>query len=116
MVQRDIGTQRKSEMLPRPKSKPKKKASKAELKKIKKAIADKRKAGMEVWTDEELEEVLDKTMTLFRFIDGKDMFEAFYKKDLSKRLLLDKSASVDAEKANPSFKPRSPRTSSPDPS
>lgn len=28
-----------------------------------------------------------------------DMFEAFYKKDLSKRLLLDKSASVDAEKS-----------------
>ena len=29
---------------------------------------------------------------------GKDMFEAFYKKDLAKRLLLGKSASVDAEK------------------
>jgi cullin-4 len=43
--------------------------------------------------------VLDKTMTIFRYIDGKDMFEAFYKKDLSKRLLLDKSASVDAEKS-----------------
>lgn len=26
------------------------------------------------------------------------MFEAFYKKDLSKRLLLEKSASIDAEK------------------
>jgi len=35
--------------------KKKKKASKAELKKIKKAIADKRKAGIECWTDEELE-------------------------------------------------------------
>jgi len=33
----------------------KKKASKAELKKIKKGIAEKRKAGIEVWTDEELE-------------------------------------------------------------
>ena len=32
MVQRDIGTQRKSEMLPRPKAKPKKKASKADEK------------------------------------------------------------------------------------
>ena len=48
---------------------------------------------------QELEEVLDKTMTLFRYIDGKDMFEAFYKKDLSKRLLLGKSASIDAEKS-----------------
>ena len=33
------------------------------------------------------------------YIDGKDMFEAFYKKDLSKRLLLGKSASIDAEKS-----------------
>ncbi len=30
---------------------------------------------------------------------GKDVFEAFYKKDLAKRLLLNKSASVDSEKA-----------------
>ena len=35
--------------------KAKKKASKAELKKIKKAIAEKRKGGIEVYTDEELE-------------------------------------------------------------
>ena len=35
--------------------KAKKKASKAELKKIKKVIADKRKGGMECYTDEELE-------------------------------------------------------------
>ena len=30
---------------------------------------------------------------------GKDVFEAFYKKDLARRLLLGKSASVDAEKS-----------------
>ncbi len=30
---------------------------------------------------------------------GKDVFEAFYKKDLAKRLLLGKSASTDAEKS-----------------
>jgi cullin-4 len=30
---------------------------------------------------------------------GKDVFEAFYKKDLAKRLLLGKSASIDAEKS-----------------
>jgi len=35
--------------------KAKKKASKADLKKIKKAIAEKRKSGMECWTDEEIE-------------------------------------------------------------
>ena len=91
------------------------------------------RSGNKGASDEELEEVLDRTMTIFRrvlprwiqprspevhnswkligvclfcetrasgrYIDGKDMFEAFYKKDLSKRLLLDKSASVDAEKA-----------------
>ena len=33
------------------------------------------------------------------FFLGKDVFEAFYKKDLAKRLLLGKSASVDAEKS-----------------
>lgn len=32
-------------------------------------------------------------------IAGKDVFEAFYKKDLAKRLLVGKSASVDAEKS-----------------
>lgn len=32
-------------------------------------------------------------------VQGKDVFEAFYKKDLAKRLLLGRSASVDAEKA-----------------
>ena len=30
---------------------------------------------------------------------GKDVFEAFYEKDLAKRLLLGKSASFDAEKS-----------------
>ncbi|KAL2524452.1 Cullin-4 [Abeliophyllum distichum] len=34
-----------------------------------------------------------------KFIQGKDVFEAFYKKDLAKRLLLGKSASIDAEKS-----------------
>jgi hypothetical protein len=32
------------------------------------------------------------------FLQGKDVFEAFYKKDLAKRLLLGRSASMDAEK------------------
>ena len=32
-------------------------------------------------------------------MQGKDVFEAFYKKDLTKRLLLGKSASIDAEKS-----------------
>lgn len=32
------------------------------------------------------------------YMQGKDVFEAFYKKDLAKRLLLGRSASMDAEK------------------
>lgn len=50
-------------------------------------------------TENELEVIMDKTMQLFRYINGKDVFEAFYKKDLAKRLLLNKSSSIDAEKA-----------------
>ena len=36
---------------------------------------------------------------IFHHLQGKDVFEAFYKKDLAKRLLLGKSASIDAEKS-----------------
>ncbi|EGX53795.1 hypothetical protein AOL_s00004g454 [Orbilia oligospora ATCC 24927] len=42
---------------------------------------------------------LDQALDLFRFIHGKDVFEAFYKKDLARRLLMQRSASADAEKA-----------------
>lgn len=38
-------------------------------------------------------------MKLFSYLHAKDVFEAFYKKDLAKRLLLGKSASLDLEKA-----------------
>lgn len=38
-------------------------------------------------------------MSCVLFNIGKDVFEAFYKKDLAKRLLVGKSASVDAEKS-----------------
>ncbi|KAA6417758.1 MAG: ubiquitin- cullin 4 [Trebouxia sp. A1-2] len=56
------------------------------------------RAGSKGQTDEELETTLDKALMLFRYISGKDVFEAFYKKDLAKRLLLGRSASTDAEK------------------
>lgn len=42
---------------------------------------------------------LDQVLDLFRFVHGKAVFEAFYKKDLARRLLLDRSASADAEKS-----------------
>lgn len=57
------------------------------------------RTGNKGFSEEELETTLDKALTLFRFIDGKDVFEAFYKKDLAKRLLYDKSASLDLEKS-----------------
>lgn len=57
------------------------------------------RTGNKGFSEEELESTLDKALTLFRFIDGKDVFEAFYKKDLAKRLLYDKSASLDLEKS-----------------
>lgn len=66
---------------------------------IAKFVDSKLKAGNREATEEEMERLLDKIMVLFRFIHGKDVFEAFYKKDLAKRLLVGKSASVDAEKS-----------------
>lgn len=66
---------------------------------IAKYVDMKLRAGNKEATEEELEQILDKIMVLFRFIHGKDVFEAFYKKDLAKRLLVRKSASVDAEKS-----------------
>jgi hypothetical protein len=48
--------------------------------------------------DAELDRQLDQALELFRFIEGKDAFEAFYKKDLARRLLMARSASQDAER------------------
>lgn len=45
-----------------------------------------------------MEIVLDKAMMLFRYLEEKDVFERYYKQHLAKRLLLNKSASDDAEK------------------
>ncbi|TYH67322.1 hypothetical protein ES332_D06G181300v1 [Gossypium tomentosum] len=66
---------------------------------IAKFLDEKLRAGNKGTSEEELEGTLDKALVLFRFIQGKDVFEAFYKKDLAKRLLLGKSASIDAEKS-----------------
>lgn len=48
--------------------------------------------------DAELDRQLEAGLELFRFIEGKDVFEAFYKKDLARRLLMSRSASQDAER------------------
>ena len=49
--------------------------------------------------DTEISKQLDQVLDLFRFVHGKAVFEAFYKRDLARRLLLQRSASADAEKS-----------------
>ncbi|RUS34385.1 Cullin [Jimgerdemannia flammicorona] len=56
------------------------------------------KKGLKGKTEEEIDTVLDKTITLFRFIQEKDVFERYYKQHLAKRLLLGRSVSDDAER------------------
>lgn len=49
--------------------------------------------------DSQINRQLEQVLDLFRFVHGKAVFEAFYKKDLAKRLLMNRSASADAEKS-----------------
>lgn len=49
--------------------------------------------------DAELDRQLQQAHELFRFLEGKDVFEAFYKKDLARRILMSRSASQDAERS-----------------
>ncbi|KAI6795163.1 Cullin-domain-containing protein [Hortaea werneckii] len=53
----------------------------------------------EVDEDTEINIQLDQVLDLFRFLQGKAVFEAFYKKDLARRLLMARSASSDAERS-----------------
>ena len=48
--------------------------------------------------DAEINRHLSDALDLFRFVQGKAVFEAFYKKDLARRLLMGRSASHDAER------------------
>ena len=56
------------------------------------------KKGIKGKTENEVDALLDKGITLLRFIQDKDMFERYYKKHLSKRLLMKRSVSRDAER------------------
>jgi hypothetical protein len=49
--------------------------------------------------DAEITKQLDQVLDLFRSVHGKAVFEAFYKRDLARRLLLGRSSSADAEKS-----------------
>ncbi|KAG9315306.1 Cullin [Chiua virens] len=55
------------------------------------------KKGLKGKTDIEVDLVLDKTITVFRYITEKDAFERYYKNHLAKRLLFGRSVSDDAE-------------------
>eukprot|EP00177_Eucheuma_denticulatum_P000766 GFKZ01001381.1.p1 GENE.GFKZ01001381.1~~GFKZ01001381.1.p1 ORF type:complete len:852 (+),score=133.99 GFKZ01001381.1:654-3209(+) len=49
--------------------------------------------------EEEVEAKLDAVMTLFRFLNERDVFERYYKQHLTKRLLHARTASSDAERS-----------------
>ncbi|KII86249.1 hypothetical protein PLICRDRAFT_55976 [Plicaturopsis crispa FD-325 SS-3] len=55
--------------------------------------------GQRDMSDTDFETLLDSALRLYRFTDDKDVFRAFYMRGLAKRLLLERSASDDAEKA-----------------
>ncbi|KDR70101.1 hypothetical protein GALMADRAFT_255498 [Galerina marginata CBS 339.88] len=55
--------------------------------------------GQKDSTDTEFQDLLDRVLALYRFTDDKDVFRTFYHRSLAKRLLLEKSASDDFEKA-----------------
>ena len=61
--------------------------------------ADDDEGGESADEDIEITRSLDQVLDLFRFVHGKAVFEAFYKRDLARRLLLARSASSDAEKS-----------------
>ncbi|EPQ27340.1 uncharacterized protein PFL1_05262 [Pseudozyma flocculosa PF-1] len=66
---------------------------------IAKFLDVKLRSGNKTMTDDELERCLDEALVLFRYTHDKDMFEEFYKRHFAKRLLLNRSASSDAEKS-----------------
>jgi cullin 3 len=56
------------------------------------------KKGIKGKTDSEVDALLDNGITLLRYIRDKDLFETYYKKHLSRRLLMKRSVSMDAER------------------
>lgn len=66
---------------------------------IAKFFDSKLRTGYKECSEERLDELFDRVMIIFRYINGKDVFEAFYKSHLGRRLLLQKSASDDAERS-----------------
>ncbi|KAH7968275.1 hypothetical protein HPB52_007308 [Rhipicephalus sanguineus] len=61
-------------------------------------IDDMMRKGIRNVTKQETDQLLDKVMAIFRALQEKDLFERYYKQHLAKRLLLNKSASDEAER------------------
>nr|POE93326.1 cullin-3 [Quercus suber] len=61
-------------------------------------IDDNMKKGIKNKSEAEIDNTLEKAITILRFLMDKDIFETYYKKHLCKRLLLNKSQSIDVEK------------------
>jgi len=62
-------------------------------------VDDQLRKGMKGTSEEEVEQVLDKVVMLFRYLQEKDVFEKYYKQHLAKRLLGGRSVSDDAERS-----------------
>lgn len=60
---------------------------------------DEQDYGEEEDEDVSIEKHLADALDLFRFVHGKAVFEAFYKKDLARRLLMGRTQSFDAERS-----------------
>ncbi|CAH9099607.1 unnamed protein product [Cuscuta epithymum] len=62
-------------------------------------VDDNLRKGLKGVSEEDVEILLDKVMTLFRYLQEKDVFEKYYKQHLAKRLLSGKTVSDDAERS-----------------
>ena len=58
----------------------------------------KKSSGQVGLSDENLLQIIDEVLILFKICKSKDIFEEFYQRGLCRRLLLKKSASYDSEK------------------
>ncbi|KAG8734161.1 Cullin-3, partial [Ceratobasidium sp. 423] len=61
-------------------------------------IDDHLKKGMKGKTEAEVDALIDRTISIFRFITDKDVFERYYKAHLAKRLLQSRSTDDEAER------------------
>ncbi|KAJ3172167.1 hypothetical protein HDU88_006982 [Geranomyces variabilis] len=57
------------------------------------------KKGSKITDEHEVEEVLNSVMTLFKYVEDKDVFQKFYQKQLARRLVNAQSANGDTEES-----------------